>query len=123
MQGSPECSEGFGKIESLLRQARLLRRGFIGNAPSQLMRQREVVSMAIATLKGAGDTPPLRRSQLPWCRVARKFTRIPPHRRAERLTGGASPDLTQAEAMVQSRRRRSGGRYGAERRACRYAVR
>jgi aminoglycoside 3-N-acetyltransferase len=74
MQGSPECSEGFGKIESLLRQARLMRRGYIGNAPSQLMRQREVVSMAVALLKGAGDTLLCNDLNCPWCRVARKYT-------------------------------------------------
>jgi aminoglycoside 3-N-acetyltransferase len=74
MQGSPECSDGFGKIEPLLRQARLLRRGYIGNAPSQLMRQREVISMAVAMLKGAGDSLLCNDLNCPWCRVARKYT-------------------------------------------------
>src|SRR5581483_373528 len=54
MHGSPECSEGFGKIEPLLRQSRILKSGYIGNAPSQLMRVRQLISMAIALLQGDG---------------------------------------------------------------------
>lgn len=74
LRGSPECSDGFPKIEPMLRQARLLQRGQIGNAPSQRMRQRELVSMAIALLKG--DSAGLLCNDLacPWCRLARKFT-------------------------------------------------
>jgi Aminoglycoside N3''-acetyltransferase len=33
MEGSAECSAGFTKIEPILRQARILRSGYIGNAP------------------------------------------------------------------------------------------
>jgi aminoglycoside 3-N-acetyltransferase len=74
MKGSPECSEGFGKLESLLRQSRVLRHGYIGNASAQLMRQRALVSMAVAVLQGDGagllcDNPDCR-----WCNVARKLT-------------------------------------------------
>ena len=53
MLGSPECSAGFAKIEPLLRQSRILRRGTIGNAASQLMRQQQAVSMAVAMLQGS----------------------------------------------------------------------
>ena len=52
MLGSPGCSAGFTKIESLLRQSRIVRRGSIGDADSQLMRQQQTVSMAVTTLKG-----------------------------------------------------------------------
>lgn len=52
MWGSPECSLGFHKIEPLLRQSRILREGYIGNAPSQLMAQQQVVSMGVALLRG-----------------------------------------------------------------------
>jgi aminoglycoside N3'-acetyltransferase len=52
MMGSPECSEGFRKIDPLLRQSRISRQGYIGNAESQLMRQRALVSMAVAMLRG-----------------------------------------------------------------------
>ncbi len=52
MLGSPECSAGFVKIEPLLRQSRILRRGYIGNAESQIMRQQQAVSMAVAMLQG-----------------------------------------------------------------------
>jgi aminoglycoside 3-N-acetyltransferase len=53
MLGNPECSAGFVKIEPLLRQSRILRRGYIGNAESQLMRQQQTVSMAVAMLQGS----------------------------------------------------------------------
>ena len=52
MLGSPECSAGFVKIEPLLRQSRILHRGYIGNAESQIMRQQQAVSMAVAMLQG-----------------------------------------------------------------------
>jgi aminoglycoside 3-N-acetyltransferase len=74
MQGSPECSEGFPKIEPLLRQARILRRGYVGNAPAQLMRQRELVSMAVAMLQGSGEALLCDDPLCPWCSAARKFT-------------------------------------------------
>lgn len=74
MRGSPECSEGFRKVEPLLRQARLLRHGYIGNAPSQLMRQRQVVSMAITLLQGDGAALLCDVPDCPWCARARRFT-------------------------------------------------
>lgn len=77
MWGSPECSEGFAKIEPLLRQGRLLRQGYIGNAPSQLMRQRQVVSMAVAMLRGDRSALLCDDPACPWCIVARKFTADP----------------------------------------------
>jgi aminoglycoside 3-N-acetyltransferase len=73
MQGSPECSAGFGKIEPLLRQARLLQRGYIGNAVSQLMRQRQVISMAVALLQGRGSFLLCDNPNCPWCPLAHKF--------------------------------------------------
>ena len=74
MQGSPECSEGFYRIEPLLRQARILRSGRIGDAPSQLMRMREMVSMAVSMLQGAGDSLLCDDPNCPWCHVARKYS-------------------------------------------------
>lgn len=53
MAGNPECSAGFAKIELLLRQSRILRRGGIGSAESRLMRQQQTVSMAVAMLQGS----------------------------------------------------------------------
>lgn len=53
MLGSPDCSAGFARIEPVLRQSRISRRGYIGNAESQLMRQQQTVSMAIAMLQGS----------------------------------------------------------------------
>ena len=74
MQGSPECSRGFPGIEPLLRQARLLRRGYVGNAPSQLIRQRELISMAVAMLQGSGDSLLCDDPECRWCTLARKYT-------------------------------------------------
>lgn len=74
MQGSPECSEGFHRIESVLRQARILHRGQVGAAPAQLMRLRETVSMAVMMLRGAGDSLLCDDPNCPWCQVARKYT-------------------------------------------------
>lgn len=74
MQGSPECSEGFPRIEPVLRQARILRRGPVGDAPAQLMRLRETVSMAVMMLQGAGDSLLCDDPNCPWCKIARKFT-------------------------------------------------
>ncbi len=74
MKGSPECSEGFGKLEALLRQSRVLRQSYIGNAPSQFMRQRALVSMAIAVLQGNGAGLLCDRPDCRWCSVARKLT-------------------------------------------------
>jgi aminoglycoside 3-N-acetyltransferase len=77
MRGSPECSEGFGKIEPLLRQSRILKSGYIGNAPSQLMRVRQLISMAIALLQGDGAALLCDYPECRWCSVARKFTAEP----------------------------------------------
>jgi aminoglycoside 3-N-acetyltransferase len=77
MRGSPECSEGFSKIEPLLRQGRLLKTGHVGNAPSQLMRIRQIVSMAITLLQGEGAALLCDQPDCPWCVVARKFTADP----------------------------------------------
>ncbi|HLK60444.1 MAG TPA: AAC(3) family N-acetyltransferase [Chthonomonadaceae bacterium] len=73
MQGSPECSAGFPKIEPVMRQARLLRRGYVGNAPSMLMKQRELVSMAVAMLQGRGDSLLCDNPECYWCALARKY--------------------------------------------------
>ncbi len=74
MQGSPECSEGFGKIEPLLRQCRVPHRGYIGNAPSELMRQRAVVSMAVALLQGDGSALLCSNPDCSPCARARRLT-------------------------------------------------
>jgi aminoglycoside 3-N-acetyltransferase len=74
MRGSPECSGGFSRIEPVLRQARGLRRGYIGNAPSQFMRIQMVVSLAIAMLQGDGASLLCSSPTCPWCAVARKMT-------------------------------------------------
>lgn len=74
MQGSPECSEGFVKIEMVLRQSRLLRRGYVGNAQSQLMRQRELISMAVAMLQGSADSLLCDNPACPYCTLARRLT-------------------------------------------------
>jgi aminoglycoside N3'-acetyltransferase len=76
MQGSPECSAGFSKIEKVLRQGRLLREGYVGNAPSQLMRQRQLVSMAVAILRGDPSSLLCDNEACPWCSVARKLTAV-----------------------------------------------
>jgi aminoglycoside 3-N-acetyltransferase len=74
MRGSPECSAGFNKIEPLLRHSRILREGYVGNAASQLMNQRAVVSMAITMLQGNGAALLCNDKQCPWCSLAHKFT-------------------------------------------------
>ncbi len=74
MQGSPECSDGFGRIEPLLRHSRLLHTGYLGNAASSLMRQRQVVSMAIALLQGDGAALLCDDPACPYCPTARKYT-------------------------------------------------
>jgi aminoglycoside 3-N-acetyltransferase len=77
MRGSPECSEGFARIEPLLRQGRILKTGYIGNAQSQLMRIRPLVSMAIAMLQGDAAALLCDQPDCPWCTVARKLTTAP----------------------------------------------
>jgi aminoglycoside 3-N-acetyltransferase len=74
MQGSPECSAGFWKIEPVLRQARILKTGYVGNAPSQYMRLQHVASMAIEMLKGSPDALLCDDPGCNWCMLARKFT-------------------------------------------------
>jgi aminoglycoside 3-N-acetyltransferase len=74
MRGSPECSAGFGRIEPILRQSRILREGYVGNAASQLMKQRAVVSMAISMLQGHGAALLCADPDCPWCSLAHKFT-------------------------------------------------
>lgn len=77
MAGSPECSRGFGKIESLLRQSRILKEGYIGNAPSQRMSQRQVISMAMAMLEGKGSALLCIDEDCRWCTLARRMTATP----------------------------------------------
>jgi aminoglycoside 3-N-acetyltransferase len=77
MEGSPECSAGFEKIEPLLSQGRILRRGYIGSAISQRMSQRAVVSMAIAMLQGEGSALLCDAPDCKWCILARKHTSQP----------------------------------------------
>ena len=74
MKGSPECSAGFVKIEPLLRNCRVLRHDYIGNAPAQLMRQQAVVSMAIALLQGNAAALLCNDAQCAACNLARRFT-------------------------------------------------
>jgi len=74
MEGSPECSAGFTKIEPVLRQARLLREGYVGNAPSQFMRIQQVVSMALAMLRGDPEALLCENPYCRWCAHARRFT-------------------------------------------------
>lgn len=74
MLGSPECSAGFVKIEPLLRQSRILRRGYIGNAASQLMRQQQTVSMAVAMLQGSPSALLCDEAACRSCTLARRMT-------------------------------------------------
>lgn len=55
VRGIPGCRNGYGKIAPLLRQSRIAKTGYIGNAPSELLRQRFVVSLAAAMLQGKGS--------------------------------------------------------------------
>jgi aminoglycoside 3-N-acetyltransferase len=74
MRGNPGCSDGFVKIELVLRQGRLMRRGYIGNAVCYLMRQRELVSMAMAMIRGNAESLLCDRSSCRDCSLARTFT-------------------------------------------------
>ena len=74
MMGSPDCSAGFAKIEPLLRQSRILRRGYIGNAESQLMRQQQTVSMAAAMLQGSPSALLCEAESCRACTAARRMT-------------------------------------------------
>lgn len=77
MHGKPGCSEGFVKIEPLLRQARLIRYGEIGSLPAQRMNVRAVVSMAVALLKGAPDALLCDSPTCAFCQLARRCTQTP----------------------------------------------
>ena len=74
MEGSPECSAGFAKIERVLRQARILREGYVGNAPSQFMRIQHVVSMAAEMLRGDPEILLCDDPSCEPCTLARRFT-------------------------------------------------
>jgi aminoglycoside 3-N-acetyltransferase len=74
MEGSPECSEGFARIEPLLRQARIAKTGYVGNAPSQSMRIRHVVSMAMEMLRGDAESLLCANPDCTACANARRFT-------------------------------------------------
>ncbi len=74
MEGSPECSAGFAKIEPVLRQARILRTGYIGNAPSHLMRAQYVVSMAMEMIRGNPESLLCDNPDCSACTLGRKFT-------------------------------------------------
>ena len=75
MEGSPECSAGFTKIESILRQARILKSGYVGNAESQTMRVQFVVSMAREMLIAQPDSLLCDDPNCEPCTHARKMTR------------------------------------------------
>jgi len=74
MEGSPECSLGFAKIEPILRQARILRSGYVGNAPTQRMSIQHVVSMAIEMMRGNPESLLCDDPACAACTLARKFT-------------------------------------------------
>jgi len=74
MLGSPGCTAGFAKIEPLLRQGRILHRRYIGNAESQLMRQQQAVSMAIAMLRGNPSALLCDDESCRVCTLARRMT-------------------------------------------------
>jgi aminoglycoside 3-N-acetyltransferase len=74
MEGSPECSNGFSKIEPVLRQARILRSGYIGNAASQRMSIQHVVSMAMEMMRGNPESFLCDNPLCAACTLARKFT-------------------------------------------------
>ncbi len=73
MRGMPGCRNGYEKIAPLLRQSRIGRQGYIGNAPSQLQRQRYVVSLAVAMLQGRGSLLLCDDPQCTDCAYARKM--------------------------------------------------
>lgn len=73
MEGAPGCMAGFGKIEPVLRQARILKTGYVGNAPSQYMRVQHVVSMAIEMLRGDPECLLCDDEGCRACALARRF--------------------------------------------------
>ena len=74
MEGSPGCSAGFPKIERVLRQARILREGYIGNARSQFMRAQHAVSLAAEMLRGSPESLLCNNPACEACTLARRFT-------------------------------------------------
>lgn len=74
MLGSLGCTDGFPRIEPVLRQARIAHSGQVGDVRSQLMRLQEAVSMAIAMLQGAGHSLLCDDPNCPACHVARRYT-------------------------------------------------
>ncbi len=77
LRGMPGCQNGYGKIAPLLRQSRIGRQGYIGNAPAQLLRQRHVVSLAVALLQGRGSALLCDDPQCVDCAYARKLLQEP----------------------------------------------
>ncbi len=73
MEGSPECSEGFCRIEPLLKQARVQKNGTLGNAEACLMPQRMLLSMAVAMLRGDSKSLLCSNPECAWCCRARKL--------------------------------------------------
>lgn len=73
MRGSPECSEGFVKIEPLAQQYRIVKRGVVGDASCQLMSQRQLVSLGISLLQGDSSGLLCDLSDCAWCVSARKL--------------------------------------------------
>ncbi len=75
MTGDPGCTAGFHKIDRILRQARILKEGKIGDIPAQFMRIRPLTSMAGEMLRGNPEAllcdDPACRS----CGLARKMVR------------------------------------------------
>ncbi len=74
MRGSVECQDGFSKIEPLLRQARLVRKGYVGSAVSVLIRQTEQISMAIAMMQGQADSLLCDMQECRHCQRARRMS-------------------------------------------------
>jgi aminoglycoside N3'-acetyltransferase len=77
MEGSPECSAGFARVEPVLRQARIVRSGAVGYAPAQSMLLRHVVSMAVEMLQGNPEFLLCDRPSCEACTAARRFTAAP----------------------------------------------
>jgi len=75
MEGSPECSAGFARIEPILRQARILKTGFVGNGASQSMRSQFLVSMAREMLVARPDFFLCDNPSCTACTLAHKMTR------------------------------------------------
>lgn len=74
MQGRIGCTDGFPRLEPVMRQARILHRGQLGAAATRLMRVQEAVSLAVTMLQSAADALLCDDPNCPFCHVARKFT-------------------------------------------------